>query len=131
MNPPINTTTISSFEVLRNIFESGSQFLKEHRKRRAVGGDNISEQIVLDNVEITTPIVIGQPIGYSSESISKIRPQIAISSYHEYTHLVFNGGSFKNLHFNRFRLPYESNNLNLLYIPELTIEINGGDLKSQ
>lgn len=129
MNSSTNTTTVSSFEVLRNIFESGSQFLKQHRRRRAVGGDNISEQIVLDNVEITTPMVIGQPIGYSTESINKIRPQIAIGSYHEYTHLVFNGGSFYNLHFNRFNLPYESNNLNLLYIPELTIEINGGEFK--
>ena len=123
---------INDQKLLKNIFENdvihqGSQFVKIHRSSRRLGGENLSGQIVLDNVDVQIPMIFG--IGqFGIPYINNIDVQTNPGQNNDYTHVVFNGGKYRSIHFNKFRLSSQTaKTISHRYVPELTIEINGGE----
>jgi hypothetical protein len=124
-NPQIEV--INTVEEVKDLFENGGKYIRTHRRRRAAGGDNLSKQLVIENVIINAPIVIGQPAQYLAQSVSEIPPIKDLGLYGEYSHLVFNSGEFESLQFDRYHLNPNFDEQTAYFPPAIKIEINGGE----
>lgn len=114
-------------ESIRLLFEESSEFIKVHRRRRAGGGENSSYQLVLKDLKVKLPIIIGSSIANSESVIREIRPVSEIANYAEYPHLVFDGGEYHSLQFDRYHLTADSDEYAGTFSSNIKLEINGGE----
>lgn len=114
-------------ESIRLLFEEYSEFIKVHRRRRGGGGENFSYQLVLKDLKVKLPIIIGSSIENSMSAIREIRPVSEIVNYAEYPHLVFDGGEYHSLQFDRYHLTADSDEYAGTFSSNIKIEINGGE----
>jgi hypothetical protein len=93
---------INSLDRVKEVFEDSHEFLKQHRSRRAFGGDNISQQLYFDDVKFTTPIIIGQ-LEMVNPSVTNLRRITGTEYYSVVPHIVFAGGDYSLIHFSSFK----------------------------